>query len=121
MSVADNTNYILQLAAINDGGCVDTLLTKVNSIKAGSEFPRAMDTSYGTVFAPGAILDEGDVTSVKIYNQRSGKLVFEGTGNKGWNGNLPSGTKAETGNYQWIMAVEQDNLVDVYHGDVELR
>jgi PKD repeat protein len=121
MSVADNTNYSLQLSAINDGGCVDTLLTKINSIKAGSEFPRAIDTSYGTPFAPGAILDEGEVTSVKIYNQKSGELVFEGSGNKGWNGNLPSGNKADKGNYQWIMAVEQQNTVDIYHGDLELR
>lgn len=121
MSVADNTNYSLQLSAINDGGCVDTLITKINSIKAGSEFPRAIDTSYGTPFAPGAILDEGEVTSVKIFSQKSGELVFEGSGNKGWSGNLPSGTKADKGNYRWIMAVEQQNTVDVYHGNLELR
>lgn len=121
VSVIDNTNYDLQLSAINDGGCVDTLLTKIRAIKAGSEFPRAMDPKYGTPFAPGAILDEGEVTSVKIFNRKNGELVFEGSGNKGWNGDLPSGTEADKGHYRWIMAVEQENTVDVYHGDLELR
>lgn len=121
LSVADNTNYELKLAALNVGGCVDTLDIDIRSIEAGSEFPRAFETSYGHSFAPGAIIDEGNVSSVKIYNLNSGELVFEGSGNKGWNGNLPNGEKADKGTYQWMMAVEQDASIDVYHGDLELR
>lgn len=121
LSVADNTNYELQLAALNEGGCVDTLTTEIRSIEAGSEFPRAFETSYGHSFAPGAILDEGEVSSIKIYNKKSGALVFEGSGSKGWKGDLPSGDKAESGTYQWMMAVKQDASIDIFHGDLELR
>ncbi len=121
LSVADNTNYELKLAALNEGGCVDTLSTEVRSINAGSEFPRAFETAYGHKFAPGAILDEGEVTSIKIFNKKTGALVFEGSGNKGWTGDLPSGDKAERGTYQWMMSVEQDVSIDIYHGNLELR
>lgn len=121
LSLADNTNYVLELVAYNEGGCTDTLEILVNSISAGSEFPRAFETAYGTTFAPGAIMDDGEVTSVKIFEKRTGNIVYEGSGSKGWNGNTPDGTKAEPGKYQWVMLVSKSNTIDIYRGEVQLR
>ncbi len=121
VSVADNTSYEVHLSALNEGGCVDTLESTIRSIQAGSEFPRAYDTSYGNAFAPGAIIDEGEVQSIKIYSNKTGDLVFEGSGNKGWYGETPQGEKANKGAYKWVMAVVKEDVIDVYHGDLEVR
>ncbi len=121
VSVADNTSYEVHLSALNEGGCVDTLESTIRSIQAGSEFPRAYDTSYGNAFAPGAIIDEGEVQSIKIYSNKTGDLVFEGSGNKGWSGETPQGEKASKGAYKWVMAVVKNDVIDVYHGDLEVR
>ncbi|HKL03862.1 MAG TPA: PKD domain-containing protein [Cryomorphaceae bacterium] len=120
LSLVDNTHYELMLIALNDGGCTDTLMANVNSIEAGSQFPRAFETSYGNEFSPGAIIDTGSVTAVKIYNGNE-ELVFEGSGNKGWDGTLPNGSQAVKGNYKWIMSVDKENTIDVYHGKLVVR
>ncbi|MCA1764217.1 MAG: PKD domain-containing protein [Flavobacteriales bacterium] len=120
LSVIDNTHYDLALIAVNDGGCADTLTARVNSIEAGSQFPRAFEKSYGNEFSPGAIIDTGSVTAVKIYNSQE-ELVFEGSGNKGWDGTLPNGKEASKGSYKWIMSVDKENAIDVYHGKLAVR
>ncbi len=120
LSVIDNTHFDLALIAVNDGGCADTLTATVNSIEAGSQFPRAFEKSYGNEFSPGAIIDTGSVTAVKIYNSQE-ELVFEGSGNKGWDGTLPNGKEASKGSYKWIMSVDKENAIDVYHGKLAVR
>lgn len=120
LSLVDNTHYELMLIAFNEGGCTDTLMAKVNSIEAGSQFPRAFEKSYGHEFSPGAIIDTGSVTAVKIYNAND-ELVFEGSGNKGWDGNTPNGSEAAKGTYKWIMSVDKENAIDVYHGNLMVR
>lgn len=121
VSLADNTHHKLALIAYNDGGCSDTLYADVNSINAGSEFPKAYETSYGTSFAPGAIIDDGTVTSLKIFNKATNELVFEGSGSKGWEGNELDGTEASEGKYQWVMLVSKDDALDIYRGEIQLR
>lgn len=121
LSVADNTRYRVVLSAMNESGCSDTLESAINSITAGGEFPRAMDQTSGHNFAPGAILDGGKVTSIKIYDKKSGSLVFDGYGNKGWNGTTRNGKPADKGTYRWLMVVKTSDSVDIYKGDIELR
>lgn len=121
LSVVDNTRQNLVMSVSNDGGCTDTLETVINSVAAGSEFPRALGSSFGASFAPGAILDSGDVKSIKIFEKSSGKLVFEGAGNKGWNGTDMNGEQAQKGAYKWLMAVKKSGSIDIYKGDIELR
>lgn len=121
LSIADNTRYRVALNAMNDGGCTDTLEYSINSITAGGEFPKAMDQTSGHNFAPGAIVDSGKVSSIKIYNKATSELVFEGFGNKGWNGTTLSGNTAPKGTYRWLMAVKKSDAVDIYKGDIELR
>ncbi|NEN22867.1 PKD domain-containing protein [Cryomorpha ignava] len=121
ISVVDNTRQNLVMSVSNDGGCTDTLETVINSVVAGSEFPRALGSSFGASFAPGAILDSGDVKSIKIFEKSSGKLVFEGSGNKGWNGTELNGEPAHKGAYKWLMAVKKSGSIDIYKGDIELR
>ncbi len=121
LSIADNTRYKVVLNAMNDGGCVDSLEYAINSIAAGGEFPKAMDQTSGHNFAPGAIVDSGKVSSIKIYNKATSELVFEGFGNKGWNGTTLSGKIATKGTYRWLMAVKKSDTVDIYKGDIELR
>jgi len=121
VSLADNTHYQLALIAYNEGGCSDTLQAEINSIIAGSEFPKAYETSYGTSFAPGAIIDDGTVASIKIFEQATGKLVFEGSGSKGWEGNDLNGTNAQPGKYEWVMQVNKSEAIDIYRGKIQLR
>jgi PKD repeat protein len=121
VSLADNTHYQLSLIAYNEGGCSDTLQAEVNSVIAGNEFPKAYETSYGTSFAPGAIIDDGNVTSIKIFEKASGNLVFEGSGSKGWEGTNLSGEDATPGKYQWVMMVNKSDAIDIYHGEIQLR
>lgn len=121
MNVISSDQYQLELLAYNEGGCMDNRAIRINSVAAGTEFPKAFETSYGTTFAPGAIVDDGNVTSLKIFNKESGEIVFEGTGNKGWNGKMLNGQEAELGFYKWVMAVEKSNSIDVYHGTLQLR
>lgn len=121
LSIIDNTRYKVSLNAMNDGGCADTLDYSISSITAGSEFPKAMDQTSGHNFAPGAIVDSGKVSSIKIYNKATNELVFEGFGNKGWNGTTLAGKTATKGTYRWLMAVKKAGSVDIYKGDIELR
>ncbi len=121
VSVADNTRQNLTMTVGNDGGCTDTLETSINAINGGSVFPRALDLSFGVNFAPGAILDNGDVQSVKIFEKSTGNLVFAGSGNKGWNGTDMSGNPAPKGSYSWLMAVKKTGAFDIYKGEIELR
>jgi len=121
LSVADNTRQNLIMSVSNDGGCTDTLETVINSLNAGSEFPRALGASFGASFAPGAIIDSGDVKSIKIFEKSSGKLIFEGAGNKAWNGTNQAGEPADKGSYRWLMAVKKSGSIDIYKGDIELR
>lgn len=121
ISVVDNTRQNLVMSVSNDGGCTDTLETVINSITAGSEFPRALGSTFGASFAPGAIIDSGDVKSIRIFHKSSGALVFEGSGNKGWNGTDMTGEPAEKGAYKWLMAVKNSDSIDIIKGDIELR
>jgi hypothetical protein len=121
VSLADNTHYQLSLIAYNEGGCSDTLQAEVNSVIAGNEFPKAYETSYGTSFAPGAIIDDGTVTSIKIFEKSSGNLMFEGSGSKGWEGTDLNGANATPGKYQWVMMVNKSDAIDIYHGEIQLR
>jgi len=120
-SLVDNTHYQLALIAYNDGGCSDTLQAVVNSVVAGNEFPKAYETSYGTSFAPGAIIDNGRVTSIKIFEKETGSLVFEGSGSKGWEGTNLNGSDANPGKYDWVMLVDKSDSIDIYHGQIQLR
>lgn len=121
VSLADNTHYQLALIAYNEGGCSDTLQAIVNSVIAGNEFPKAYETSYGTSFAPGAIIDDGEVTSIKIFEKKTGKMVFDGSGSKGWEGKNLDGSEAVPGKYEWVMLVNKSDAIDIYHGDIEYR
>jgi|SRR5690554_1346278 len=121
ISVADNTRQSLMMSVSNEGGCTDTLETIINSIKAGSEFPRVLTSAFGAHFAPGAILNKGDVTSIKIFEKSTGALIFSGMGNKGWNGTDAQGKQASPGQYNWVMVVEKSDMIDVYKGVIELR
>ena len=121
ISVADNTRQSLVMSVSNEGGCTDTLETIINTIEGGSEFPRVLTSAFGAHFAPGAILNKGDVTSIKVFEKSTGKLMFSGAGNKGWNGTNSQGKPASTGQYNWIMVVEKPGAIDVYKGNIELR
>lgn len=121
LSIGDNTRYKVALNAMNDGGCTDTLEYTISSITAGGEFPKAMDQTSGHNFAPGAIVDTGKVTSIKIFNKATNELVFEGFGNKGWGGTTLAGKTANKGTYRWLMTVKNSDTVDIYKGDIELR
>ena len=121
ISVADNTRQSLVMSVSNEGGCTDTLETIINSIEGGSEFPRVLTSTFGAHFAPGAILNKGDVTSIKIFEKSTGSLVFSGAGNKGWSGTDAQGKPAAVGQYNWVMVVEKLGMIDIYKGNVELR
>ncbi len=121
ISVADNTRQSIVMSVSNDGGCTDTLETIINSIESGSEFPRVLTSTFGSHFAPGAILNRGDVTSIKIFEKSTGNLVFSGAGNKGWKGTDAQGKPASNGEYNWVMVVEKQGIIDIYKGNIELR
>lgn len=121
LNLADNTRYNVGLNAMNEGGCTDTIEYMVNSIAAGSEFPRAMDLTSGHYFAPGTILDGGRVISLKVFNKTTGTLLFEGSGNQGWDGKSPKGEPVEKGSYKWVMAVKKPGSFDIYKGEIQVR
>lgn len=121
ISVADNTRQSLTMSVSNDGGCTDTLETIINTLAAGSEFPRVLTSTFGAHFAPGAILNKGDVTSIKVFEKSTGNLVFSGAGNKGWSGTDAEGKPASDGQYNWVMVVEKPGVIDIYKGNIELR
>lgn len=121
LSIADNTRYRIALNAMNEGGCSDTLTYEINSISAGNEFPKAMDQTSGHSFAPGTIVDNGEIISLKIFNKKTSTLVFDGVGSQGWTGTNILGNPAENGTYRWVMAVKKPGAVDVYKGDIVLR
>ena len=121
ISVADNTRLSLIMNVSNEGGCTDTLESIINIVEAGSEFPRVLTSAFSSHFAPGAILNKGDVTSIKIFENATQNLVFEGAGNKGWSGKDDQGKAASPGQYNWVMVVEKEGVIDVYKGNIELR
>lgn len=121
LSVADNTKYDVELVAQNAGNCSDSLRKELHFIKAGNQFPQVYSSAYASDFAPGAIVDNGEVTDFRVFEKRSGTEVFKSSGSKGWNGKNKDGTNVAKGEYQWLMVVDSETGYNVYHGHLNIR
>ncbi|MEM9051334.1 MAG: PKD domain-containing protein [Bacteroidota bacterium] len=121
LSVADNTKYDITMVAQNAGSCADTLERVVHVIKAGNQFPKVFSTSYASNFAPGAIVDNGEVLDFRIFEKSTGNEVFKSNGRKGWSGKDDKGADVEKGMYQWMMVVDGKEATKVYKGDLNVQ
>jgi PKD repeat protein len=121
LSIADNTKFNIELAVENAGDCADTLTKEIHIIKAGNQFPQLYSSAYASDFAPGAIVDNGDVTDFRVFEKSSGEEVFKSTGSKGWNGKNKKGQEVAKGTYEWMMIVDTEDLFNVYHGTLNVR
>jgi len=117
----DNTKYEILMIAENKGACTDSLEKVVHVIKAGNQFPQVYAISHSGSFAPGAIVDNGEVRDFRVFDQNTGKEVFQSTGRKGWNGKDKDGAKVEKGNYLWTMIVDGKDATNIYKGNVSVR
>jgi len=121
LSIADNTKFDIELAVENAGDCADSLAKEIHIIKAGNQFPQLYSSAYASDFAPGAIVDNGDVTDFRVFEKTTGQEVFRSTGSKGWNGKNKKGEEVAKGAYEWMMIVDSEDLYNVYHGTLSVR
>ena len=121
ISLVDNTRHELSLTAYNHTGCSDTLTKSVYVSEADNRFPKAYSASYASGFAPGAIIDGGEVLDFRIYRTDTDVEVFRSAGSKGWLGNDNAGKSLKPGDYKWVMLVDGKESIQVYLGEVELR
>ena len=121
LSIADNTKFEIELVAENAGDCSDSLAKEIHIIKAGNQFPQSYSSAYASDFAPGAIVDNGDVTDFRVFEKTTGDEVFRSTGSKGWNGKNKKGEKVDKGSYEWMMIVDTKEVFNVYHGTLSVR
>lgn len=121
ISLVDNTRHELSLTAYNHTGCSDTLTKAVYVSEADNRFPKAYSASYASGFAPGAIIDGGEVLDFRIYRTDTDVEVFRSAGSKGWLGNDNAGKSLKPGDYKWVMLVDNKDSIQVYLGNVELR
>jgi len=121
LSIADNTKFDIALVADNAGSCSDTLQKEIHIIKAGNQFPQMYSTAYASDFAPGAIVDNGQVTDFRVFEKNSGSEVFRASGSKGWNGKNKEGEEVAKGEYQWLMVVDSEEVINIYQGSLSIR
>ncbi|MGB6035941.1 MAG: PKD domain-containing protein, partial [Cryomorphaceae bacterium] len=121
LSIADNTKFDIELVVENAGECTDTLAKEIHIIKAGNQFPQLYSSAYASDFAPGAIVDNGEVTDFRVFEKSTGEEVFKSTGSKGWNGKNKKGQEVAKGAYEWMMIVDSEDLFNVYHGTLSVR
>lgn len=121
LSIADNTKFEIELVAENAGDCSDSLAKEIHIIKAGNQFPQSYSSAYASDFAPGAIVDNGDVTDFRVFEKTTGEEIFRSTGSKGWNGKNKEGEEVGKGTYEWIMIVDTEEIFNVYHGTLSVR
>lgn len=121
LTVADNTKYDITLIAENAGSCADTLHKAVHVIAAGNQFPQVFSTSYASNFAPGAIVDNGEVLDFRIFEEKTGQEIFRSNGRKGWSGKDAKGNDVSEGIYAWMMIVDGKDATKVYKGKLNVQ
>jgi len=121
LSVADNTKFDVELVAENAVNCSDSLTKEIHIIKAGNQFPQLYSSAYASDFAPGAIVDNGEVTDFRVFRKNTGEEVFKSSGSKGWNGKNQNNQGAPKGEYEWMMIVDAKDVFNIYHGTLTLR
>jgi PKD repeat protein len=120
-TVESNVKYEFELKAQNAGRCEDVAEKVIHVIEAGNQFPHAYSTSYATDFAPGAIVDNGEVLEFKVFSAKTGNEIFSSAGRKGWNGKDSTGTKVDAGIYKWMMIVKGKDAHNVFSGELQLK
>lgn len=121
LSIADNTKFDVELVAENAGDCSDSLHKEIHIIKAGNQFPQLYSSAYASAFAPGAIVDNGEVTDFRIFKKTTGEEIFKSAGSKGWNGTNKNGEGVSKGEYEWMMIVDSEDIFNIYHGTLSVR
>lgn len=116
-----NKKYEFQLNAKNGGNCEDYAEKVIHVIEAGNQFPQSYSTSYATDFAPGAIVDNGEVLEFKVFDAKSGDEIFSSSGRKGWDGKDSTNVKVAPGMYKWMMVVKGRDAHNVFSGDLQLK
>jgi PKD repeat protein len=121
ISIADNTKFNVELIAENAGDCSDSLTKEIHIIKAGNQFPQLYSSAYASDFAPGAIVDNGEVTDFRVFKKSTGEEIFKSSGSKGWNGKNKKGEGVIKGEYEWMMIVDSEVVFNIYHGTLSVR
>lgn len=121
LSTADKTKFDIVLVVENEGSCTDSSSREIRVIKAGNQFPRVYSSAYASDFAPGAIVDNGEVTDFRVFEKSTGKEVFRSAGSKGWNGKSKNGEAVNKGEYQWMMVVDSEHVFKIYEGALTIR
>lgn len=121
LSIADNTRFDVELIAENAGNCSDSLTKEIHIIKAGNQFPQLYSSAYASDFAPGAIVDNGEVTDFRVFKKSTGEEIFKSSGSKGWNGKNKKGEGVSNGEYEWMMIVDSEVVFNIYHGTLSVR
>jgi PKD repeat protein len=121
ISIADNTKFNVELVAENAGDCSDSLTKEIHIIKAGNQFPQLYSSAYASDFAPGAIVDNGEVTDFRVFKKSTGEEIFKSSGSKGWNGKNKEGEGVIKGEYEWMMIVDSEVVFNIYHGTLSVR
>ncbi|MFT6997043.1 MAG: PKD repeat protein [Cryomorphaceae bacterium] len=121
ISIADNTKFNVELVAENAGDCSDSLTKEIHIIKAGNQFPQLYSSAYASDFAPGAIVDNGEVTDFRVFKKSTGEEIFKSSGSKGWNGKNKKGEGVIKGEYEWMMIVDSEVVFNIYHGTLSVR
>lgn len=121
ISIADNTKFNVELVAENAGNCSDSLTKEIHIIKAGNQFPQLYSSAYASDFAPGAIVDNGEVTDFRVFKKSTGEEIFKSSGSKGWNGKNKEGKGVSKGEYEWMMIVDSEVVFNIYHGTLSVR
>jgi gliding motility-associated-like protein len=109
--------YDVTLKAINDMGCIDSLMAEV-SVSFDQVFPP-------NAFSPNAVKEEDrefrihakgvvdDSYKLLIFN-RWGQIIFESNSQeKGWNGQMKNGSFAPAGVYVWV--IEYNDILGEKH------
>ncbi len=120
-----SSDYFVQLVAISNYGCMDTIESKVRII---DEVTFHIPTGFspdgdGTneIFRPyGNAISEEDYL-MQIYD-RWGEIVFESTDfNKGWDGSIKGNKKGQSGTYSYVIRfVDTFNVPHERSGSVTL-
>jgi PKD repeat protein len=115
ISLADNTRYVVQLAAYSSTGCTDTLQTLVEQGSAPNHMPEVLSATNIDKFNPSAYLADGTLISFKMFDSATGKLVHEGTG-----ASSPA-KPLQTGQYTWTGVLKKEDAYSIVNGSIELR
>ncbi len=116
INLADNTRFEIQLAAFSKVGCTDTLTAIIESSHDSSLIPSLVNAGMLENFEPSKYFTDGKVESFKIFDSRSGKLVYEFKG-------LNSEKKIvfSTGEYKWVCMGKKETTYTVYSGEFDVK